>query len=43
MILVDKDLAWMFPKILPENVEKRRRLLAALGPHPSSRGERKKR
>jgi hypothetical protein len=43
MILVNEDFARRFPDVLPDNVEKRKRLLAALGPHPSSKGERKKR
>ena len=34
MIIVDAALARQFPSILPDNVEKRKRLLATLGPHP---------
>jgi len=34
MLLVDATLARQFPSILPDNAEKRKRLLAILGPHP---------
>ena len=42
MLLVDEALVRHFPSILPENAEKRKRLLATLGPHPSV-GDRKER
>jgi len=41
MLLVDAALARQYPSILPDNPEKRKRLLAILGPHPrrGGRGE----
>ena len=43
MLLVDEALVRHFPSILPENAEKRKRLLATLGPHPSVGGRRERR
>jgi hypothetical protein len=41
MLLVDENLARQFPSILPENVEKKKRLLATFGPHRSERERRR--
>ena len=38
MLLVDAALTRQHPSVLPDNPEKRKRLLAILGPHPPARG-----
>ena len=43
MLLVDATLVRRFPSILPDNAEKRKRLLAILGPHPRGEGGRERR